>query len=192
MAMRARGLALLAFVTMVCRPCFVSELPRRSLAAAAAAGSVALALLKVPGPAPASALVTKKPPKPVVAQDKSFQPVEVASWAQASKGQPDLVLGLRGDPYFLLPGKDGGALRNFALRAECTHLGCLANWNRVVNKFVCPCHGSEYDDQGKVLKGPAPQSLALAHVELTETQKVRLVAWTEEDFRDGSEPWWAA
>ncbi|CAJ1354373.1 unnamed protein product, partial [Effrenium voratum] len=28
----------------------------------------------------------------------------------------------RRDPYFLLPGKDGGALRNFALRAECTHL----------------------------------------------------------------------
>ena len=39
------------------------------------------------------------------------------------------------------------------------------------------------------LPSPAPQSLALAHVELTDTQKVRLSAWAEEDFRDGSEPW---
>lgn len=71
----------------------------------------------------------------------------------------------------------------WALR--CTHLGCLANWNRVVNKFVrgvpgatvaqgpprCPCHGSEYDASGQVIKGPAPRSLQLAHVELTESQK---------------------
>lgn len=155
----------------------------------AAAAAVACALL-LKGQ-PVGALMSTKPPKPVVAQDKNFQPVEVQSWVQASKGQPDLVIGLRGDPYYLLPGQDGGAIRNFALRAECTHLGCLANWNRVVNKFVCPCHGSEYDAQGSVIKGPAPKSLALAHVELTDSQKVRLSAWSEEDFRDGTEPWWA-
>eukprot|EP00913_Durusdinium_trenchii_P035549 g33267.t1 len=55
---------------------------------------------------PSCALMSSKPPKPVVAQDKNFQPVEVQSWVQASKGQPDLVIGLRGDPYYLLPGKD--------------------------------------------------------------------------------------
>ncbi|CAE7766385.1 petC-1 [Symbiodinium microadriaticum] len=110
-------------------------------------------------------------PRPSVkkAQDKNWQ--QVASWVKSAKGQPDLVLGLRGEAYFLLPGKDGGAIRNFALKAECTHLGCLASWNRVGNKFVCPCHGSQYDENGSVLKGPAPNSLALAHVELTETQQ---------------------
>ena len=67
----------------------------------------------------------------------------------------------------------------------------------------CPCHGSEYDAQGLVIKGPAPKSLQLAHVELTESQKVReaffapwsgevkLSYWEDEDFRDGSPPWWA-
>eukprot|EP00931_Biecheleriopsis_adriatica_P069635 TRINITY_DN43462_c0_g1_i1.p2 TRINITY_DN43462_c0_g1~~TRINITY_DN43462_c0_g1_i1.p2 ORF type:complete len:220 (+),score=40.11 TRINITY_DN43462_c0_g1_i1:37-696(+) len=165
------------------------EQPRRS-AAALSVTAVTAALLWQQGIRPARA--QKKPPKPVVAQDKNFQPVELGAWLKSSKGQPDLVLGLRGEPYFLMPGKDGGALRNFAFRAECTHLGCLVNWSRVQNKFVCPCHGSEYDDQGSVIKGPAPKNLSLAHVELTESNKVRLVAWTEEDFRDGSAPWWLA
>lgn len=139
------------------------------------------------GSQPAAA---KKPPKPVIAKDASFQTVSVSSWTKTSKGKPDMVLGLRDDAYFLLPGTEGGALRNFALKAECTHLGCLANWSQVARKFVCPCHGSEYDDQGTVLKGPAPRSLALAHVEVTDDQQVRIVPWIEEDFRDGSEPWW--
>ena len=24
------------------------------------------------------------------------------------------------------------------------------------NKFMCPCHGSQYNKQGKVIRGPAP------------------------------------
>jgi phenylpropionate dioxygenase-like ring-hydroxylating dioxygenase large terminal subunit len=24
------------------------------------------------------------------------------------------------------------------------------------NKFKCPCHGSQYNDEGKVIRGPAP------------------------------------
>ncbi|CAE7391784.1 petC-1 [Symbiodinium sp. CCMP2456] len=165
---------------------------RRSLAGALPVALVTTLLVWQKGVAPAWALIMNKPPKPVIAQDKNWQQVDVASWVKSAKGQPDLVLGLRGEAYFLLPGKDGGAIRNFALKAECTHLGCLASWNRVGNKFVCPCHGSQYDENGSVLKGPAPNSLALAHVELTETQQVRLAPWTEEDFRDGSSPWWFA
>jgi hypothetical protein len=41
---------------------------------------------------------------------------------------------------------------------------------------------------GKVVRGPAPLSLALAHVNEQEG-KVVLSPWTETDFRTGEAPW---
>lgn len=41
----------------------------------------------------------------------------------------------------------------------CPHLGCGYRWDAGDRKFKCPCHGSIYDVQGKVLGGPAPRSL---------------------------------
>jgi cytochrome b6-f complex iron-sulfur subunit len=43
-----------------------------------------------------------------------------------------------------------------------------------------------------VVRGPAPLSLALAHVEEAEDGKVQLKPWTEIDFRTGEAPWWKA
>ena len=67
---------------------------------------------------------------------------------------------------------DGGALR--ALSATCTHLGCTVR--RLDQGFVCPCHGSRYDDQGRVLGGPAPRPLR--YVELSLDRRGRLVVDT--------------
>ncbi|HEX5337058.1 MAG TPA: ubiquinol-cytochrome c reductase iron-sulfur subunit [Gallionella sp.] len=39
----------------------------------------------------------------------------------------------------------------------CTHLGCVPNRNE--NGWLCPCHGSVYDNSGRVVKGPAPRNL---------------------------------
>ncbi|UCG78436.1 MAG: ubiquinol-cytochrome c reductase iron-sulfur subunit [Nitrospirota bacterium] len=47
----------------------------------------------------------------------------------------------------------------FALSPVCTHLGCLVNWYRPKNRFLCPCHGGQYDMNGKVVKGPPPADL---------------------------------
>ncbi len=41
----------------------------------------------------------------------------------------------------------------------CPHLGCHYNWNPEASEFVCPCHGSVYSIDGKVLGGPAPRHL---------------------------------
>ena len=41
----------------------------------------------------------------------------------------------------------------------CPHLGCHYNWNPGTNHFECPCHGSVYAIDGKVLGGPAPRAL---------------------------------
>jgi nitrate reductase gamma subunit len=41
----------------------------------------------------------------------------------------------------------------------CPHLGCHYHWNPQNKHFECPCHGSIYALDGKVLGGPAPRSL---------------------------------
>ena len=41
----------------------------------------------------------------------------------------------------------------------CTHLGCGFRWDAGARKFKCPCHGSEFDSDGKVVGGPAPRPL---------------------------------
>jgi menaquinol-cytochrome c reductase iron-sulfur subunit len=41
----------------------------------------------------------------------------------------------------------------------CPHLGCEVNWNSQSGHFECPCHGSVYAMDGKVLAGPAPRPL---------------------------------
>ena len=40
------------------------------------------------------------------------------------------------------------------MNAVCTHLGCVVPWNKAANKFMCPCHGSQYDKNGKVTIEP--------------------------------------
>jgi len=47
----------------------------------------------------------------------------------------------------------------FALSTICTHLGCTPDWKGGLNKFVCPCHGSEYDATGINIGGPSPRPL---------------------------------
>ncbi len=44
-----------------------------------------------------------------------------------------------------------------AISLVCTHLGCTVA--RVTTGFQCPCHGSQYDEEGIVVGGPAPKTL---------------------------------
>lgn len=46
-----------------------------------------------------------------------------------------------------------------ALYKVCTHLGCLYNWNDQEDKFICPCHGSQFQKDGIYITGPAPRNL---------------------------------
>lgn len=52
-----------------------------------------------------------------------------------------------------------------ALSAVCTHLGCVLERGEV-DGFLCPCHGSRYNDAGKVISGPAPRPLAFFKVDI--------------------------
>lgn len=46
-----------------------------------------------------------------------------------------------------------------AFGPQCTHLACAYHWEMSAGKFVCPCHGSEFSIEGKVLAGPAARPL---------------------------------
>jgi cytochrome b6-f complex iron-sulfur subunit len=44
-----------------------------------------------------------------------------------------------------------------AISITCTHLGCTVRTSDA--GFECPCHGSQYDNDGFVTGGPAPRPL---------------------------------
>ena len=44
-----------------------------------------------------------------------------------------------------------------AMSLVCTHLGCIVA--EAPDGFHCPCHGSRFDPDGKVVGGPAPRAL---------------------------------
>ncbi|CUS99642.1 ubiquinol-cytochrome c reductase iron-sulfur subunit [Candidatus Kryptobacter tengchongensis] len=46
-----------------------------------------------------------------------------------------------------------------ALSMICTHQGCTVSWVNSSQQFQCPCHGSKFDKDGKVIQGPATQNL---------------------------------
>lgn len=41
----------------------------------------------------------------------------------------------------------------------CTHLGCAYHWEPSRSEFACPCHGSRFSIDGRVVTGPAPRPL---------------------------------
>jgi len=52
----------------------------------------------------------------------------------------------------------------------CTHLGCVPN--KQGSGWTCHCHGSEYDDSGRVIRGPAPKNLAVPPYHFVSDNKI--------------------
>ena len=55
-----------------------------------------------------------------------------------------------------------------ALSAVCTHLGCIVQWLKNSQTFLCPCHAGEFAADGTVLAGPPPKPLAKIPVTVSE------------------------
>ena len=49
--------------------------------------------------------------------------------------------------------------RFLVLGPQCTHLGCMSQWNQNSQTFLCPCHAGVFDADGKNIAGPPPRPL---------------------------------
>jgi menaquinol-cytochrome c reductase iron-sulfur subunit len=88
-----------------------------------------------------------------------------------------------------------------AISAVCTHLGCTVRAEalsnpveqavggatlRLTHRFLCPCHGSRYEGDGRNVAGPAPKPLAWYRLSLAADDGQLVVDLADEvdhDFR---------
>jgi cytochrome b6-f complex iron-sulfur subunit len=73
-------------------------------------------------------------------------------------------------PAFLIRSEKGFT----AISLVCTHLGCTVGQS--ADGFTCPCHGSQFDSQGNVVRGPANKKLQSLRVEQTSDGRLYLFA----------------
>jgi ubiquinol-cytochrome c reductase iron-sulfur subunit len=52
----------------------------------------------------------------------------------------------------------------------CTHMGCVPN--KEGPGWTCHCHGSQYDDSGRVVRGPAPKNLEVPPYRFLSSDKI--------------------
>jgi Rieske Fe-S protein len=62
-----------------------------------------------------------------------------------------------------------GALH--AVSPVCTHLACDVAWNGAEQSWDCPCHGSRFSPDGRVINGPAVSDLAPKRVSTRATSR---------------------
>jgi Rieske Fe-S protein len=109
---------------------------------------------------------------------------ENANVARAAIGGK-LAGGRDGAAADLAPGegalvKDGGRTRAAYREADgrlvlldpaCTHLGCDVTFNDAERTWDCPCHGSRYSAEGRVIHGPALHPLKRVEPAAAETRE---------------------
>lgn len=53
------------------------------------------------------------------------------------------------------------ALHLFSFGKRCPHMGCALKWNPVECTWDCPCHGSRFDRNGKLIDNPAKRGIKI-------------------------------
>jgi ubiquinol-cytochrome c reductase iron-sulfur subunit len=58
----------------------------------------------------------------------------------------------------------------------CTHLGCVPMGDGAgdFGGWFCPCHGSHYDQSGRIRRGPAPENLHIPVAEFVDDSTIKL------------------
>jgi nitrite reductase/ring-hydroxylating ferredoxin subunit len=67
--------------------------------------------------------------------------------------------------------RNEGGGRITAFKRACTHLGCTLTYDEGSGAFACPCHGSRFNNNGEVTRGPARENMrALSVKELPQEE----------------------
>jgi glycine/D-amino acid oxidase-like deaminating enzyme/nitrite reductase/ring-hydroxylating ferredoxin subunit len=82
---------------------------------------------------------------------KWFSSVDHAEIADLAPGEAK-ILKLDGHTMGLYKDEQGGL---HAVNPTCTHMKCIVSWNGAERSWDCPCHGTRFSAEGKVLTGPA-------------------------------------
>lgn len=101
-----------------------------------------------------------KPAKPVATEADE---AAIITAGAVDNFEPGTVSAFVAGKFYLARLEDGGFL---AMSRRCTHLSCTVPWVSSENKFICPCHSSEFDIRGKVIQPPAPRALDLYAIEI--------------------------
>ena len=111
-------------------------------------GAAAIAIALVPG---CASLVTRRVPV-----ENGIVRLSLRQNPELSEPRGTLRLMPDGwdDPVYLLV-LDGGGFA--AVSSICTHRGCTVDLGGP--GLACPCHGSQYDREGQVVRGPASRAL---------------------------------
>lgn len=56
----------------------------------------------------------------------------------------------------------------------CTHLGCIPVEGGNYGGYFCPCHGSHYDNSGRIRAGPAPSNLEIPPYEFVDENTIKI------------------
>lgn len=78
-------------------------------------------------------------------------PGEVGTVEEIKPGMGAVIR--RGSSKLAISRDDKGNLHQCS--AVCSHLGCIVSWNATERTWDCPCHGSRFTPDGKLLNGPA-------------------------------------
>lgn len=92
--------------------------------------------------------------------DRILSPGDYTSVAALPPGEGAVIR--RGASRIAAYRDEDGALSG--LSAACTHVGCVVHWNGGEKSWDCPCHGSRFRTDGRVLNGPATSALEAVEV----------------------------
>jgi cytochrome b6-f complex iron-sulfur subunit len=63
-----------------------------------------------------------------------------------------------------------------ALSAVCTHQGCVVDFDAARRILSCPCHGSQFSEDGSVLRGPARRALSVYEATVAEDEMTMTIS----------------